>query len=303
MAKEFNHKDDESDKSIREKTAKSEIYKELMLDDAFSKMPVQDKMELVSFIYKNGIKPKHKPKKPKGKKGEPKFRVYKSDISRENNTPFGTSTFKQLIIGQPSSGKTCWAANIIDQYVNTMKYFHPSRIYLFSPNDNDLCNQVLPDGYHQFSSLFGDGGDESALEWVFHRISERKKKEHRSLIIIDDMLAELCKNQKNQKLVQLFTCDYHLQTSIILTTQAATNLLPPNLKDGISSIAFCRFLPPRMINNLKDNYMTTSKSKQELMKLYQNTADKRSDKHMPPLVWIKQFDKYLHGWSSLGATD
>jgi KaiC/GvpD/RAD55 family RecA-like ATPase len=142
-----------------------------------------------------------------------------------------------LLVGKPGSGKS----HLLSEFINNPSMYHkkfnrvlflsPSRIKSVRGMENDNWNQNLD------------------VEWIKSKIKEAKEdwKESESrkniLIIIDDLITPIKKNQYNPDFMSLFLNRRHLikncTVSFIIVTQKYM-MVPPVLRSNIDCIVFFR---------------------------------------------------------------
>jgi hypothetical protein len=234
---------------------------------------------------------------------------YDSNIDRmAKDTPFGTSTWKKLLIGGCGSGKSSTSIAILKAYLD-LGYFNIEDVYIVSPNPNDLHAQHLQ-GYNYYDSMFGtDEEGVSNIEQIYNEIVAKNEGETEnpthSIILLDDCLPELCANIHHPILVSLFTKDYHLSCSLLIMSQILSKELPTIIKKSLTGVVLMRGLTDWDISQFARFYFPISLPPKQLLQIYkQVTANnkKYGDKtkiRSNPLIILRHNQSYLDGFDPI----
>jgi len=177
--------------------------------------------------------------------------------------PFPNESFFLTIIGKPKSGKTNLLVNMLskkDIYkkvfdkvllcmpANSMKSMKNNIFENLAPDQ--IFNKVSPDIQHKIETIRKDYDEQEKED----KEKKRKKRMHNTLLIFDDVTAQL-KNKENIKLLtELTTNRRHLHLSIIILSQYL-RAIPRLIRSQNTHIIF--FKPSNELDTktLQEEYM------------------------------------------------
>lgn len=172
-------------------------------------------------------------------------RVLCDDVLTERNIyPLPNKTFAMAIIGRPGQGKSSLISSLLCDRKLYRGVFE--NIYLCCP-PSSLAS--LPEnhpfhhlGTHDFDDNSGVYPDLSDMDEIYERVKENCEEENkrtgekqRSLIIIDDLSAELKNNSIKESFLKILQNRRHLRTSIIIVSHVL-NLIPLPIRKALSHL-------------------------------------------------------------------
>lgn len=196
--------------------------------------------------------------------------------------------FRLLAIGASGSGKTFYICNqIIPAITNKYDVF-----YIISPGYNsNVYKQAIAKNKLVIcvdSTKFGKTGLKDTLNNIFFAIDKTEKKnikdqhghkvyKHNTIILLDDCLSE--EYSKSTEMMNLFMRSRHYQCSIIMTSNATTRIITPQMLNN-SSYLFVFKLMGKSRNdmlNMMMNYVDVKGSDKEIKKYCDDLLDQKVD--------------------------
>ena len=121
------------------------------------------------------------------------------------------------IIGRPGSGKTSLAISMITQKKTKIfnKCFH--HIILLMPENS--INSLHKNPFKDLENIYGELNDDT-IEEIYQKINAFSKNDEKTLLLIDDMTADLKSSKKVMDTTKrLIYTRRHLKLNIIITAQ------------------------------------------------------------------------------------
>ena len=207
-----------------------------------------------------------------------------------------------LIVGSKGSGKTSQLISMLKSKSIYRKHFN--NIYLISPTagtGHDPKMSKLVKELNETGNFYDDCDNEN-YEDILNKIKmsndklKDKDKEYRNLVILDDCLADMPKNnEKNNLLNKMIISCRHIHTSIILLIQKY-NAIPTLIRSNTDYISFYPSHSRQEIDTLIKDISVDEKLFKNLLDFA--TAEKYSFLHINLLhdnkpTFFKKFDKII----------
>ena len=190
--------------------------------------------------------------------------------------------FFMLLVGRPNSGKTSLLLNMINKKAKNSLFKKFDKVFIFSRSLKTISIKIKLDDDRMF-----DGIDE--LEAVIEKI---KEKDEKTLIIIDDCIAEIKDNDYMSKLI--FN-RRHIGggCSILITTQIF-NKLPLSLRKCATDLIIFSTSNKRELESIYTDYINIPKN--DFYNLCRYVFQK--DNHQ--YLWVKiEKNEYFHNLNKL----
>jgi len=212
----------------------------------------------------------------------------KEGIQDEIYNNFLPSHFFYAICGKPGSGKTTLLKKIMSDSNFLYKKF--DFVFILSPSNSEFNGFFLPK-WNVTSNL--------NFEWIQERINYINKNYSNEyinvLIIFDDLIAQINKENKNDLLLSFVLNRRHLihkgMISILMTAQRY-KLLPTNLRANLTAISFFK-LSNKDYKDLKDEIADTKIKMNKVYKILNKVDNSFVHIRIDSYEYFVNFDKIV----------
>ena len=194
------------------------------------------------------------------------------------------------IIGRPGSGKTSLAISMITQKKPKIfnKCFH--HIILLMPENS--INSLHKNPFKDLENIYGELNDDT-IEEIYQKINAFSKNDEKTLLLIDDMTADLKSSKKVMDTTKrLIYNRRHLKLNIIITAQTYNNI-PLDIRKNITNLILFKPAKPEfesvfseLLENKKDiclNIMKKTYDEKHSF-LFLNVPNQRMFKNFDELI-------------------
>jgi GTPase SAR1 family protein len=196
------------------------------------------------------------------------------------------------IIGRPQQGKTSLAISLITQKKPKIYRKTHNHILVLMPTNSIQSLKKNPFKVLPEENLY-DELNEETINDIYNRIDAYSKDGEKTLLLIDDMTADLKKSKVVETILKRIVYNRrHLKCNIILTAQSYVNI-PLDIRKCITSCIM--FRPPKKEMEILFNELIESK-KEMFIEIMKTVFD---DKHnflfvnIPTQLMFKNFDSLV----------
>jgi hypothetical protein len=194
------------------------------------------------------------------------------------------------IIGRPGSGKTSFAISMITQKKPKIykKCFHHIIILMPQNSINSLHNNPFKDLENIYHEL-----NEDTMNEIFNKIDGYSKEEHKTLLLIDDMTADLKRSKQVMDIMKRMIYNRrHLKLNILITAQTYNNI-PLDIRKNIGNLILFKPSKPEfesVFSELLEN------KKDICLEIMKKTYDEKHNflfVNVPSQRMFKNFDELI----------
>lgn len=196
------------------------------------------------------------------------------------------------IIGRPGQGKTSLAVSFITQKEPKIYRKTHHHIIILMPSNSIASLKKNPFKVLPEENIYNELNEDTITD-IYNRIDEYSKNDEKTLLLIDDMTADLKRSKIVESVLKRIVYNRrHLKTNIIITAQSYVNI-PLDIRKCITSCIM--FRPPKKEMEILFNELIESK-KEMFIEIMKTVFD---DKHnflfvnIPSQRLFKNFDELI----------